>query len=136
MRWYQLTQNLPLASGNSTDTNGPSLALTEEIASESSSPGDKPLLFTPPVIQLLLAQPTGFFHTGLFGADAAPSNCRDDTGEEGCAKTGWGLKKKREKKDVFRELTTDATVPAPRYSGLNRSKQQRGLCFIFWLTDL
>lgn len=39
-------------------------------------------------------------------------------------------------KGVFRELTTDAAVPPPRYSGLNRSKQQRGLCFIFWLTDL
>lgn len=93
MRWYQLTQNLPLASGNSTDTNGPSLALTEGIASESAGPGDKPLLFTPPVIPLLLAQPTGSFHTG-HGADAAPSNCREDTGEEGCAKTEWALKRK------------------------------------------
>lgn len=94
MRWYQLTQNLPLASGNSTDTNGPSLALTEEIASESAGPGDKPLLFTPPVIPLLWAQPTGSFHTGHSGADAAPSNCREDTGEEGCAKTEWALKRK------------------------------------------
>lgn len=56
-RWYQLTQNLPLASGTRTATSGPSSAQTEE--SESSCPGDKPLLL--PVIQL--AESTGVLHT-------------------------------------------------------------------------
>lgn len=65
--WYQLTQSLPVASGNSPGTSGPSSALTEAIASGSSSPGDEPLPFTPPVIQLVTAGPG----TGHFGADAA-----------------------------------------------------------------
>lgn len=65
--WYQLTQSLPVASGNSPGTSGPSSALTEAIASGSSSPGDEPLPFTPPVIQLVTADPG----TGQFGADAA-----------------------------------------------------------------
>lgn len=118
VRWYQLSQNLPLASGNITDTNGPSSALTEDIASESSSPGDKPLLFAPPVIQLAHADrahwvlrhgpvwcrcctltfslKTFFFSccSWLYCMEANPggsgtSNCRDDIGEEGCAKTEW-----------------------------------------------
>lgn len=50
--WYQLTQSLPVASGNSPGTSGPSSALTEAIA---SGPGDEPLPFTPPVIQLVQA---------------------------------------------------------------------------------
>lgn len=66
-RWYQFTQSLPVASGNSPGTSGPSSALTEALASESSSPGDKPLLSTSPVIQLVTAGPG----TGQFGADAA-----------------------------------------------------------------
>lgn len=47
-----------------------------------------------------------------------------------------GDKNLKKKKKMFSELTTDATVPAHRYYGLNKSKQQRVLFFIFWLTDL
>lgn len=110
---YHLTQNLPLASGNSTDTNGLSSVLTEEIASESSSTGDKPLLFAPPVTQLAHAHWV-LRHRPVWGRGCTltfslktyflvhacsawrltrgglgTSNCRDDIGEEGCAKTEW-----------------------------------------------
>lgn len=53
--WYQLTLSLPVASGNSPGTSGPSSALTEAIASGLASPGDEPLPFTPPLIQLVQA---------------------------------------------------------------------------------
>lgn len=52
--WYQLTQSLPVASGNSPGTSGPSSVLTGAIASGSFSPGDEPLPFTPPVIMFVV----------------------------------------------------------------------------------
>lgn len=63
-RWYQLTQGLPLASGNKAGANGPSSVLAEGIVSESSSTGDYHSLFTLAVIQqLILSQPTNPAHS-------------------------------------------------------------------------
>ncbi len=61
--WYQLTQGLPLASGNTAGTNGPSSELAERIVGESSSTGDYHCLshclsYKP----LMLSQPTKLAH--------------------------------------------------------------------------
>lgn len=63
-RWYQLTQGLPLASGNTAGTNGPSSELAERIVSESSSTGDyHGLLLCLSDKQLMLSQPTNLAHS-------------------------------------------------------------------------
>lgn len=77
-RWYQLTQGLPLASGNTAGTNGPSSELAEGIVSESSSTGDYHCLsLCLSYKQLMLSQPTKQAHRvcvspsqDSFGADA------------------------------------------------------------------
>lgn len=56
-RRYQLTQGLPLASGNTAGTNGPSSERAEGIASESSSAGNY-LSVRLRYEQLMLPRPT------------------------------------------------------------------------------
>lgn len=60
VRRYQLTQGLPLASGNTAGTNGPSSELEEGIVSESSSTGDC-LLLCLSYKKLMLPQPGSWY---------------------------------------------------------------------------